>query len=113
MNLNTISINDLSIPRPPGVSESLGSCQEDEGGDDAGDDDVDHVGHQPGDQHHPVAGLGPDGQAHVGGDQDHQPEVEAVRVEDGGHHHELRQGEGHQVQEEAHHGQEEHACSEE
>ena len=40
----------------------------------------------------PVAGLGPDGQADVGGDEDQQPEVEAVGVEEGRHHHELRQG---------------------
>ena len=92
----------------PGVSESVHSSQEDGRSNDAGDDDVNHVGHQPGDQHHPFAGLGPDGQADVGGDEDQQPEVKAVSVKHGGDH-ELRQCDGHQVEEEAHHGQDEHS----
>ena len=69
-----------------------------------------HVGHEPGDQQDSVAGLGPDGQAHVGGDEDQQPEVETVGVEHG-RDHELREGDGHEVEEEAQDGQDEDSWS--
>ena len=91
------------------MSQSKDSSEEDGRSDDAGDDDVDDVGDHPGHQQDPVAGLGSDGQSHVCGEQDEQPEVETVGVEHG-RDHELREGDCHQVEEEAQDGQDEDSC---